>query len=196
MFNSVPDFPGWIRVIQSAWRWGTLKTMRPQIIFGCPNQPVYTRSRPHEPQECWWHVPIMVKTAMISRKRIVERVTIRLVGFDKPPSPSRGISLRWYSRDHQSGTSAQDLEVGRIYMIPVVIRNEDGDGRAFITNEDWMLGSSKSKWPLSEGRHDIWIDLWSGNHGWRSEYPYRIIVPSPDIGNGPFTMEVFYGNIY
>jgi hypothetical protein len=82
-------------------------------------------------------------------------------------------------------------------LVPVVIRDEAGDGRAFITNENWMLGKpDKHKWPLAYGRHDFWLQVWSGERRWLSDYPYRITVPRADIGNGQFTMEVHYGNIY
>lgn len=138
----------------------------------------------------------MINPALVTRRKIIERVTVRMVGADKPANPYRGISLRWHSRDNPHGISIQDIGVGHIYLIPTVIRDEGGDGRAFITNEDWMLGSNKAKWPLNEGRHDFWIDLWSGKSGWRSDYLYRIIVPPPGIGNGPFTMGVFYGGVY
>jgi hypothetical protein len=186
----ISDLPGWRDIAKPAWRW-TLRAMRPQVIFGCPQQPLDARSNS---RISWWHVPVMLKKAQLIRTNVVRRASVRLVS----PDGGSGISLRWYSRDHRPhGVSVLDLDTGRIYLVPVVIRDEDGDGRAFITNEDWMLEKSdKHKWPLTYGRHDFWLQVWSGEHHWRSDYLYRITVPRSDISNGPFTMEVHYGNIY
>jgi hypothetical protein len=124
---------------------------------------------------------------------VIERATVRLVAI----TGGEGRSLRWFSRDDKQGVSMQDLDVGRIYLVPVVRRDETDNRPAFITNENWMLEKvDKEKWPLHEGRHNFWLQVHAGQYQWRGEYMYRITVPPPGSSNGPFTMEIHYGNIY
>ena len=97
------------------------------------------------------------------------------------------------TRDRRpKGISELNLDTGRIYLVPVVIRDETGDGRAFITNEDWMLEKpSKHKWPLIDGRHDFWFQVWSGEHRWRSEYPYKSLCRPLELVMGRLRWKCF-----
>lgn len=161
-----------------------------KIEFGPPQQPLHARSDPHV---SWWHIPVSLRSGKGAAS--IERATVRLVSVTRGGS---GISLRWHSRDHDRGVSMQTLDLGRFYLVPVAFRREsDEDERAFITNEDWMLDKpTKRKWPLSEGRHDFWLEIHSGGGKWRSEHMYRITVPPSGSSNGQFTMEVFTGAYY
>jgi hypothetical protein len=124
---------------------------------------------------------------------VIPFATVRLMPLNTP----RNISLRWYSRDNDSGISEQNLTVGRNYLVPVVVRDERGDGRAFITNENWMLRQpDMQKWPLGPGTHDFRLQIHSGSMYWRSDYDYRIVVPQQGESNGPFTLELYYGGIF
>lgn len=178
--------------IIAAWRWFR-SLMRPRVEFGAPQQRLNT---PENSAASWWHVPVLVKPAWLTRSKRIERATVRLLRVEGGAGGREGIAMRWYSRDRDDGISEQTIEPGRVYLVPVVWRDESDDRRAFITNENWMLDKpNKRKWPLEEGRHNYWIEIWSGAQKWRGTKYYRISVPNVS-SNGRFTMHVHYGEIY
>jgi len=194
MSEIIADLPGWPQLCASLFK-RAVWLMRPRIEFGAPQQPLHAR---YDPQVTWWHVPVLVKPAPLTRTRVIEQATVRIVDDKKPDR--EGISLRWCSRDETDhGVGEQTLVAGRIYLVPVVMRTEgEGDGSAFITNENWMLDKEdKEQWPVPpNSRNDYYLEVWSGDRKWRSKYRYRVSVPQKDTSNGHFTLELFYGGLY
>jgi hypothetical protein len=188
--DSLVGVPATLALGPKMWSWGKGK-MNPRIIFGAPQHPLDVR---YDESASWWFASVLVRPASWwPWRNAIERATVRLI----PETGGSGISLRWWSRDSKIGTSERTIEAGRVYLIPVVRRDERNGNYAVITNENWMLDKiDREKHKLEPGDHKYWLETWSGDRHWKSQYKYRIHVPPSNSGNGQFTMSVFYGAVY
>ncbi len=103
-----------------------------------------------------------------------------------------GIIMRWQSRDVREGNSETTIEAGRIYFVPIALRDERReDGEAIITNHAHLV-DHQEKWRVVDDTWAFRLELRSGSTKWVSPHWYALRVPRAGVSNGHFTLQVHY----
>lgn len=191
-----------IPFLRAAWRclkWVWQKMM-PAPVFLCVTQGTDFRTHPHT---SWLHLMVRVRPGLFWWKGEIPNCEPRIFR-QWGNSTGEGITMRWHSSSEDNGVPAQTLVVDRTYAIPVAWRDENGDGTAFITNQNWLTsGGNDRKWPLvprSEpsinrpgGQYEFELEIRGVRQIWRSKRQrYVLRVPPEGTSNAFFTLEAIY----
>lgn len=167
----------------------------PRIQFRPPKQ---LDNAPGYPRVVRWGVPITLKPAYVLRKCKIENCTVYL--FDAG-NGGQGYNMKWLERkddeDVQTCRSIT-LECGREFIIPIVQRDEGGDGKGYYLNEAFLnngKGNIRTSPPGS--KIGIRLEIRSGKNRWRPKDSYYfLVVPDKGISNSAFRLEQHYGDTY
>lgn len=153
----------------------------PPIIFGSPRQVGA------DPLLSWWHIPVFIQPTTLQQKQL-ENCIVTLAPYTGQGSPLR---MRWRTRDSSVAMTAVTLEEGRLYLVPVAARKENGQRAGIITNESFFV-DKKAKWIMRPGKTKWTLQVKNDAGNWESEHSYVLNIPPPDQGNGRFSLEVDY----
>lgn len=162
---------------------GTLwaRVMKRRIMFGAPSQ----RATSDRPTQSWWHVPVYIDPCWYRIGALCRcRVFLEdLVGGCM-------IQMRWGDMCFdQAPKEMVDLQPGEYHLVPIALRDEDGNGEAYITDAEWF--NDRAAWIIEDHRkRRVRLVVKSGTFTATSKASYIMRTPPALHSNGQSTLEV------
>lgn len=161
--------------------WRLVSSRTPPINFGSPIQVVSDK-----PELSWWHIPAWIRFRAPWHRETIERCSVHLLPYGQS-NPELPANLRWRSRDESAGDSRITLEHGASPVLVPVVRRNETDPVAYITDDAWLV-SRKPERPLEPGWYFWCLEVRSGGKKWPSPHVYMLTVPPKGSSNGHFIL--------
>jgi hypothetical protein len=159
----------------------------PIVVFGSPVQ------RCKNETESWWHIPVTLRRKWgIGAPSLPSGCQVYLDRHSDEGGFNEAIRMRWGDAIFSETGDTATLVVGEPLLVPIVFRQENNEGKAYITDARYLLGKDKP-YPLAPDRKKIRFRLRVKVRGetFACSHPYIVRVPRVS-SNGHFTCEVEY----